>query len=216
MRLRPCGDEAVLIEVDDLRQALAVHQALCRNPPAGLIECVPAARTVLLIYDPSRATPRALAAAVARQPDPRRLDEGPLVEIPVRYDGADLAEVAVRTGLSVADVVARHYRPVYTVAFCGFSPGFGYLTGLDPTLHLPRRDSPRSRVPAGAVAIADQYTGVYPRSAPGGWHILGNTDTPMWTLDNDPPALLRPGCRVRFVAATGHEAPLPGSPSREA
>jgi KipI family sensor histidine kinase inhibitor len=216
MRLRPCGDEAVLIEVDDTRQALAVHQALRHDPPTGLIESVPAARTVLLIFDPSRTTPRALAAAAARPADQRRPDAGPLVEIPVRYHGADLDDVAARTSLSVADVVARHSRAVYTVAFCGFSPGFGYLTGLDPTLHLPRRDSPRVRVPAGAVAIADQYTGVYPRPAPGGWHILGHTDTPMWTLDNDPPALLRPGCRVRFVAASSPEVPSSGTTSREA
>jgi KipI family sensor histidine kinase inhibitor len=203
MRLRPCGDEAVLVELDDPDQVLPLHQALLRRPPAGLVDCVPAARTVLVVFDPARTTAREVAAAIPRPAATRPAAAGPLLELPVAYDGADLADVAERSGLTVGEVVERHTRPIYTVAFCGFSPGFGYLTGLDAALRLPRRQSPRVRVPAGAVAIADRYSGIYPRPAPGGWHILGRTDIPMWTLDREPPALLRPGCRVRFVAAAG-------------
>jgi KipI family sensor histidine kinase inhibitor len=203
MRLRPCGDEAVLVELDEPDQVLPLHQSLQRRPPAGLVDCVPAARTVLLIFDPSRTTAREVAAAIPRPTATGPAVAGPLLELPVDYDGPDLGDVAQRSGLTVDEVVERHTRPVYTVAFCGFAPGFGYLTGLDAALRLPRRPSPRVRVPAGAVAIADRYSGVYPRPAPGGWHILGRTDIPMWTLDRDPPALLRPGCRVRFVPAPG-------------
>jgi KipI family sensor histidine kinase inhibitor len=206
MRLRRCGDEAVLVELDDPDQVLSLHQSLQREPPAGLVDCVPAARTVLLVFDPSRTTVRQLAAAIPRPTVAPSGAADSLIEILVRYDGADLPEVAQRTGLSVDEVIDRHTRPVYTVAFCGYAPGFGYLTGLDAILRLPRRDSPRLRVPAGSVAIADQYSGIYPRSAPGGWHILGHTDTPMWTLDRQPPALLRPGHHVRFVAAPGRGA----------
>jgi KipI family sensor histidine kinase inhibitor len=207
MRYRECGDEAVLFELDDSQQVLTLHQALLSNPPTGLLDCVPAALTVLAIFDPSRTTAQRLAAETATPAAGARPEAGPLIDVPVRYDGADLADVAERTGLSVDDVVSRHTQPVYTVAFCGFSPGFGYLTGLDAALRLPRRQSPRVRVPAGAVAIADRYSGVYPRAAPGGWHILGHTDTPMWMIDQQPPALLRPGCRVRFVAVGGPQAP---------
>jgi KipI family sensor histidine kinase inhibitor len=215
MRLRICGDQAVLVELNSSRQVLTLHHALRSDPPAGLIDTVPAARTVLVIFDPSRTPARRLAAEMkTRAATDQRPPRGPLVEIPVRYDGSDLADVASRTGMSVADVVARHTRPIYTVAFCGFAPGFGYVTGLDAALRLTRRDTPRVRVPAGAVAIADRYSGVDPRPAPGGWHILGHTDTPMWTLEQDPPALLRPGCRVRFVALDGNRRRHDAHPSR--
>jgi KipI family sensor histidine kinase inhibitor len=204
MRLRPCGDEAILVEFDDPGQVLPVHLALQRRPPAGLVDCVPAARTVLVVFDPARTTAQQVAAAIPHPTATQPATAGALLELPVAYDGADLGDVAERTGLTVDEVIERHTRPTYTVAFCGFSPGFGYLTGLDPALRLPRRPSPRLRVPAGAVAIADRYSGIYPRPTPGGWHLLGRTDRPVWTLDREPPALLRPGCRVRFVAAGPH------------
>jgi KipI family sensor histidine kinase inhibitor len=121
-----------------------------------------------------------------------------LVEIPVTYDGADLAEVAELTGLTPAEVAARHAAAEYTVAFCGFSPGFGYLTGGDPALDVPRLATPRTKVPAGSVAIAEAFTGVYPRELPGGWRILGTTTAVLWDLDRDPPGLFVPGTRVRF------------------
>jgi KipI family sensor histidine kinase inhibitor len=122
------------------------------------------------------------------------------VTIPVVYDGPDLADVASRTDLSVEEVVRRHAAGEYVVAFCGFAPGFGYLTGLDPALCLPRRTVPRTRIPAGSVAVADRFTSVYPSNSPGGWHLLGRTATVMWDLERQPPALLAPGTRVRFEA----------------
>lgn len=139
------------------------------------------------------------------------------VVLPVRYDGADLAEVARVTGLTEDEVVRRHAEGEYTVAFGGFMPGFAYLTGLDPALHVPRRATPRERVPAGAVAIAGEFAAVYPAATPGGWMLLGTCDVPLFDVDRDPPALLRPGTRVRFasvaepmIAETGPGASTPG------
>ncbi len=119
----------------------------------------------------------------------------------MRYDGPDLAEVAARTGLSPPDVVRAHTGSEWVVAFAGFAPGFGYLTGGDPRLSVPRRATPRVRVPAGAVALAAGYSAVYPRASPGGWQVVGHTDRVLWDLSADPPALLRPGQRVRFSEA---------------
>jgi len=117
------------------------------------------------------------------------------------YDGADLGEVADGTGLTVEEVIARHVAGGYRVEFCGFSPGFGYLSGLDPALHLPRRHTPRTRVPAGAVAIAAGYSAVYPTVSPGGWHVIGTTTATLWNTDADPPAAMWPGRSVRFRRA---------------
>lgn len=200
VRTLRCGDRAILLEVDGTDEVLGLSAALRAARPAGVVEWVPGARTVLVVFDPSRTRADKLASAIAELPvELGNRSAGPLVEIPVRYDGADLAEVAARTGLTVEEVVARHSRPEYRVAFCGYAPGFGYLTGLDPALRLPRRASPRTRVPAGSVAIADVYAGVYPRQAPGGWHLLGHTDRPMWTPEADPPAVFTAGARVRFI-----------------
>ena len=119
--------------------------------------------------------------------------------MPVRYDGPDLADVAELTGLDEAEVVARHTAGSYRSGFCGFAPGFAYLTGLDESLHVPRRDDPRTKVPAGSVGLADEFTAIYPRDSPGGWQLIGSTDITVWDLDRDPPALLVPGTPVRFV-----------------
>jgi KipI family sensor histidine kinase inhibitor len=121
------------------------------------------------------------------------------VEVPVTYDGEDLAEVGELTGLGERGVVEAHTAQEWTVAFCGFSPGFGYLVGTDDRLHVPRRSTPRTRVPAGAVALAGEFAGVYPRESPGGWQLIGHTGLRAWDIDRDPPALLLPGVRVRFV-----------------
>jgi KipI family sensor histidine kinase inhibitor len=205
MRSRQCGDRALLVEFDDADQVVGFHRSLRADPPAGLVESVPAARTVLVVFDAAVTSASRLAGELAtRRPDgsPAAAPSGDLIEVPVVYDGPDLHEVASRTGLPVDALVARHSGSLYTVAFCGYAPGFAYLTGLDPTLRLPRRSSPRTRVPAGAVAIADEFSAIYPRAGPGGWHLLGQTDIPLWTLDRATPALLRPGDRVRFVPPT--------------
>lgn len=200
MKVLPCGERAVLVEVDDLAAVIGLHAGLRADPLPAVLELVPGARTLLVTYDPARTSRDALVAALRRteggQVEPAA---GALVEIPTVYAGADLDEVAALTGLSRRDVVARHSGAEYTVAFCGFSPGFGYLTGGDPALRVPRRETPRTRVPAGSVAIADAFTGVYPRELPGGWRLLGRTAVPMWDLSRDPPAVLVPGTRVRFV-----------------
>ena len=124
------------------------------------------------------------------------------VEIFVRYDGDDLDFVAEQCGITTRDVISLHTSVDFTVEFCGFAPGFAYLTGLPSALILPRRTTPRPRVTAGSVAIAAHYSAVYPRESPGGWHVLGTTTHDMWDIDRHPPAVLQPGMRVRFVELT--------------
>ncbi|MDA2812785.1 allophanate hydrolase subunit 1 [Nocardiopsis sp. RSe5-2] len=200
MRVLNCGDSGVLVEVADLAQALALQAALDENPIPGVVEAVPAARTVLLRVDPgSPGGVRAVAEAARRlHPRPGDLPRGGEVEIGVQYDGADLGEVAEITGMTEREVVRAHTSARWTVAFGGFAPGFGYLVGDDRRLDVPRRGESRTRVPAGSVALAGGFGGVYPRSSPGGWRLLGHTDAVVWDLDRDPPGLLVPGTRVRF------------------
>jgi KipI family sensor histidine kinase inhibitor len=201
MRLLPCGERAVLVELEDLDAVLGLHAALAGGPPAGVTELVPAARTLLVRFDPRATDAARLGAALeAVSFTPGASPEGETVEIPVTYDGEDLDDVASLSGLSRDEVIEAHAAGEYVVAFCGFAPGFGYLTGLDERLHVPRRDDPRTRVPAGAVAIADRFAAVYPRASPGGWQLIGSTDEPLWDVDRDPPARLTPGTKVRFVA----------------
>jgi 5-oxoprolinase (ATP-hydrolysing) subunit B len=200
-RVLPCGDAAVLVELDDLDAVLGLHAALEDDPPDGVVELVPAARTLLVAFDPARTSPDAVGEAVrAARPTRAARERGPLVEIPVVYDGEDLVEVAELAGCSPEEVVRRHTGGEYVAAFCGFAPGFAYLDGLDTRLHVPRRDSPRTRVPAGSVALAGRWTAAYPRASPGGWRLIGRTDATLWDTGREPPALLAPGTRVRFVA----------------
>ncbi len=203
MRLLTCGDTALLVELADLEAVLALHAGLLAEPPLGVVDVVPAARTLLVRIDPTRTSVRALGRALleVRPRRPVRPDAAGLLEVPVRYDGPDLGEVARLTGLAEQEVVAAHTGQTWTVAFSGFAPGFGYLVGEDDRLHVPRRADPRTRVPAGAVGLAGEFTGVYPRESPGGWQLLGRTDLVMWDLGREPPALLSPGLRVHFVAA---------------
>lgn len=207
MRVLPYGPRAVLVEFDTLDEVLSAADVWRRNPLSGLIEVVPAARTVLLVHD--GALDHASVSLVgATHGDEEFSSRSPAVAtpstsevvIPVRYDGLDLADVAAASDLSVDEVVRRHGAARYTVAFCGFMPGFAYLVGLPPELRLPRRATPRSRVPAGSVAIADEYCGIYPQASPGGWHLLGSTGVSLWDDASEPPALLSPGMRVRFVS----------------
>ncbi|WP_460369931.1 5-oxoprolinase subunit B family protein [Actinocorallia lasiicapitis] len=171
----------------------AIDAAIRAARLPGVVDVVPGAETVLVTCTgPLDALERALRSL----PVAAFRGTGELVELPVRYDGEDLPEVAALTGLSVAEVVARHSGAEYTCAYLGFSPGFGYLTG--GALTVPRRDTPRTRVPAGSVAIAGPYTAVYPSASPGGWRLLGRTDAVLWDVRRDRPSLLGPGTRVRF------------------
>ncbi|MEU3780551.1 allophanate hydrolase subunit 1 [Streptomyces sp900129855] len=202
MRVLSVGDDALLVEVASGAQAEALHAELLRRRAAGLLaarEIVPAARTVLLdgLTDPGRLAAELAVADVPPAP-PREQD---VVEIPTRYDGPDLTEVAAHWGVSEQEVARIHAAAEFRVAFCGFAPGFGYLTGLPARYDVPRRATPRTAVPAGSVALAGPYTGVYPRSSPGGWQLIGTTEAVLWDHARVPAALLAPGTRVRFVPA---------------
>ena len=203
MRLLPYGDRAVLAELADGEEAMAVAAALDRSAPRCVEAVVPAARTVLVVAaeGASPAQVRDVLRSLRPVPVDPADDAAEVVRIEVEYDGEDLDDVASLTGLTRAEVVAAHTGQTWRVAFGGFAPGFGYLVGQDDRLHVPRRDESRTAVPAGSVALAGEYTGVYPRESPGGWQLLGRTRAVLWDLDRDPPALLRPGVRVRFVEA---------------
>ena len=194
----PYGDRALLVEVSDLDAVAAVSAALERTPLPGQQELVPAARTVLVRLDrPPAETDVAQVRRLRTGRTPVAPDV-PAVELPVTFDGPDLAEVARLTSRSVAALVAALTDVEFTVAFSGFAPGFGYLTGLPEDLHVPRRATPRTRVPAGSVGLAGPFAGAYPRASPGGWQLVGRTDAVLFDVDRDDPALLRPGARVRF------------------
>ena len=205
LRILPAGDRALLVAPPD-RSTLAPFVDLLRQRlPDGVEDLVPAAETVLVTLGwPAdeggvRARLHELFAQSQGPEDARDLAEGEIVTVGVRYDGEDLQEVAALLGLSVPDVVAAHTGTVWRCAFVGFAPGFGYLEAADARLAVPRRQQPRTKVPAGAVALADGYTAVYPRPTPGGWQLIGTTDVALWDLARRPPALLQPGTRVRFV-----------------
>ncbi|MEJ5943825.1 allophanate hydrolase subunit 1 [Pseudokineococcus basanitobsidens] len=206
MRLLPCGTSGLLVELDALDDVLALYAALVDDPPVGVVDLVPAARTLLLHVDPEGGDVAAVGDAVrAARPERGERARGGLVEVPVVYDGEDLDEVGRLTGWGADGVVERHTAQEWTVAFCGFAPGFGYLVaGGDPPAgeawQVPRRSSPRTRVPAGSVALAGEFSGVYPRESPGGWQLVGRTGLDVFDLRRDPPALLVPGARVRFTA----------------
>jgi KipI family sensor histidine kinase inhibitor len=201
MRTFPVGRHALLVELDTAQAVEAFHAELLRRRARGALprvrEIVPAARTLLLdgLADPGR-----LAAELPEwHVPPVSAGTQPVVEIPVRYDGPDLAEVARLWGVEPSEVAGIHSAVEFHVAFCGFAPGFGYLTGLPDRWQVPRHSTPRTKVPAGSVGLAGPYTGVYPRSSPGGWQLIGSTDAVLWDPARDPAALLSPGRRVRFV-----------------
>lgn len=202
IRALSVGDRALLVEVSSGDAAQALHAELLRRRAEGSLsvrEIVPAARTVLLdgLDDPGRLAERLPTWDIP--PLPARAGEA--IEIPVRYDGPDLADVAALWGVAERAVPEVHAAAEFRVAFCGFAPGFGYLTGLPSHYDVPRRATPRTAVPAGSVALAGPYTGVYPRSSPGGWQLIGTTDVVLWDHARVPAALLAPGARVRFVPA---------------
>ena len=194
MKLLPYGPRAVLAEFDTMAEVMNAAHAWRSAALVGVVDVVPAARTVLVVHDGSLETSRLVAPATTTLV----VSTSETVILDVVYDGADLAEVAQTCGIAVQDVIELHSGADYTVAFCGFMPGFAYLTGLPPPLQLPRRSTPRTRVPAGSVAIAAEFAGVYPRESPGGWHLLGRTEATLWDDARTPPALLPPGTSVRF------------------
>ena len=202
--LLPCGPDAVLVEPPDPAQLPGLIDALAHGAVPGVAEVVPAARTVLVRF----ATPAALAAgrpclvhllaavgSAVPVPDPDRT-----VTIEVAYDGPDLAEVGQLTGLGTEGVIAAHTARPWRVAFGGFAPGCAYLAGGDPRLPVPRRTEPRASGPAGSGGLAGEFSGVYPRSSPGGWQLIGRTAAALWDPVREPPALLSPGVWVRFRA----------------
>lgn len=202
MRLLPFGDRAVLAEVGTLAEVLTLHARLAATRPDGVIDLVPAARTVLVCVDPTvlglpAARQWIAAAGTTEQGDAGA--PGALVEVPIAYDGPDLAHAASLLGISVDELIARHRGADWTVAFTGFAPGFGYLVSQEWRVDVPRRASPRTRVPAGAVGLAGEFSGAYPRATPGGWQLIGTTSAPLFSPDAASPVLLPPGTRVRFV-----------------
>jgi KipI family sensor histidine kinase inhibitor len=203
IRALAAGDAAALLEGPVRPAALAAAIAAAALP--GVLDVIPGATTVLVTFEPGSFSP----AELARRADQLPLSAWPLagrpaaVEIEVCYDGPDLADVAALTGLSVADVIDRHQAAGYEVGWLGFSPGFGYLTGLDPVLAtVPRLDTPRLTVPAGSVAIAGGLAAVYPAASPGGWRIIGRTNVRLWDQERAPPAILAAGTPVRFRAVS--------------
>jgi KipI family sensor histidine kinase inhibitor len=202
---RPAGPRALLVEFADPAQVRDYYAEARRRQAAGALsenlEMVPAARTIL--FD-ELDEPAALARELRSwRPAPAARAPGRERSIPTVYDGPDLAEVAEHWGMSEAEAVECHTALIHEVAFVGFAPGFAYLAGLPDRLRVPRRDHPRTRVPAGSVALADQFSGVYPRMSPGGWQLVGRTTVPMWDPVAEPPAYLMPGDRVRFTSVPG-------------
>ncbi|MGH3674800.1 MAG: 5-oxoprolinase subunit B family protein [Mycobacterium sp.] len=199
------GDQALLLQFDGTAEVLAWTDALHEADLLGVVDIVPASRTVLIKLDnpryqaPTRQRLSKLhlasdAVADTTTPLDRRAD----VVIDVVYDGADLDDVARLTGLQPAQVVSAHTETPWRVGFGGFAPGFAYLIGGDERLDVPRREEPRTKVPAGSVGLAGEFSGVYPRESPGGWQLIGHTDAELWDVDGDPPALLTPGLWVQF------------------
>jgi allophanate hydrolase subunit 1 len=203
VRVMRYGSRALLVECADLAEVAALHADLQRRRAEGVLppveDIVPAERTVLIdgLADPAQRD-RLAAALPTWQLPAAPSGGGNVVHVAVRYDGPDLASVAAAWDVPVSEVAAIHSAHEYRVAFCGFSPGFAYLTGLPERYRLPRRPTPRTSVPPGSVAVAGPYTGVYPRESPGGWHLIGTTDAELWDLGRDEPALLTPGTTVRF------------------
>ena len=221
--VRAAGSAALLVTFGTLDEVVGFRAALTALTLPGLTEVVSGARTLLLRFDPARTDAGRLRDDLVRvhlhdrdagTADSDASDDGtadsdddaasnagtPLV-IPVTYDGEDLDDVARTTGRTRDELVAWHTGQVWTSAFCGFAPGFSYLIGTEPSLDVPRRPTARTAVPSGAVALAGEFSAVYPRSSPGGWQLIGRTDVAMWSLDHDPPALAPAGIRIRFVEA---------------
>lgn len=195
LSLTAVGSHAVLAQVRDTAEALSLA-AWARVARVDAEEIVPGARTVL--FDGLR-DPEGLGSRIGAWTPSAPAPAGPLIEVPMTYDGADLEFVAERWGTDADGVAARLGQAELVSAFCGFSPGFAYLSGLPAELAVPRLESPRSAVPAGSVALGDTWCGIYPTASPGGWRLVGRTELVLWDAGLDEPALLAPGTRVRLV-----------------
>ncbi|CAM4383096.1 Sporulation inhibitor KipI [Mycobacterium basiliense] len=201
------GDQALMLQCDSTADVLAWTQALRSAVLPGVIDVVPASRTVLVKLSEPRfqGVTRQRLRRLVVNPDPFPMDRSrealPDHVIDVVYDGPDLADVARHTGLTTAQVINAHTATQWRVGFGGFAPGFAYLIGGDPRLQVPRKSEPRTSVPAGSVALAGEFSAIYPRQSPGGWQIIGHTDAVLWDLDRPDPALLTQGMWVQFRAA---------------
>lgn len=225
MRFISVNDTHFLVELSSLEETLALFDSLTDTPLSGIDEIVPAAQTLLIRFQPFQASVRQLAMAITQRPlvsfSQRQCQ---IIAIPVHYQGEDLGDLADLLGLTVPQVIQCHQESVWKVAFTGFAPGFAYLTSADWKWKIPRRNTPRTRIPAGSVAVAGVFSGVYPQASPGGWQLLGYTEQAMWDLNRASPALLTPGAQVQFVASESHKtislpalgSVVPQAPEREA
>ncbi|MFG6493250.1 allophanate hydrolase subunit 1 [Microbacterium sp. P03] len=199
--LLPMGERAVLAELPSLSEVLALHARLMPSRPGGVVDLVPAARTVLVSFDPAQISATAVRAWIGSAPESRVMtaeEPARVVTIDVRYDGADLADTALLLGITPPALIDAHRTARWTVAFTGFAPGFGYLVSADWTFDVPRLPTPRTHVPPGAVGLAGEFTGAYPRATPGGWRLIGSTTARLFDPDASSPTLLAPGMSVRF------------------
>ncbi|MBZ9994002.1 urea amidolyase family protein [Mesorhizobium sp. BH1-1-4] len=215
LRFFPAGTDGLLVELDGLETTMTLLDALQADRPGGVLELVPAARTLLVRFDARITTRIALADAISRiDLSHRSKRQGETFEIPVTYEGEDLSDVAELLGWHVEELVRRHTEATYTVAFTGFAPGFAYMTADDAAFDVPRRKSPRVRIPEGSVALGGRFGGVYPTDSPGGWQLLGRTPLKMWDTNRSRAAFLAPGDRVRFRdMAKGASVPVSAVPA---
>jgi inhibitor of KinA len=206
-QVTPAGDRALLVSLGGtinpelLGQVLALDHALTDRRPSGLISTVPAYASLLCHYDPDVTDGARLEAGIRQlegQVD-ASVPFGAVVDIPTRYDGPDLADVALKTNLTPAGVLEAHAGREYLVYCVGFAPGFTYCGALPDQLAVPRLTSPRLRVSAGSVGIAGRQTGIYAVESPGGWNLIGRTALRLFDPAADPPARFKPGDRLRFV-----------------
>ncbi|MDG3010284.1 allophanate hydrolase subunit 1 [Rhodococcus sp. D2-41] len=204
--VRSAGDRALLLEPADPAQLSALVDLLTVDTPEGVEDVLPAARTILVTLTAhadrqwvGTELVRLGTVVTADGPEEGAHDRFGAVTVPVRYDGEDLHDVATLLGCTADELITEHTSRRWRCSFLGFAPGFGYLEPDRPLPSVPRRTQSRTAVPAGAVALAGGYSAVYPRRSPGGWQLIGTTDTVMWDLDRAEPSLLRPGTVVRFV-----------------
>jgi inhibitor of KinA len=209
VQAHPLGDSALLAQLgtrlDTALNTRAIALAAALKKRRDVRQAIAGYASVTVHFDPDQISHEALTAAIRRlaAKRPPMAEPGRLHRIPVVYDGPDLEAVSAVLGLDVAKIVEIHTRPIYRVFFVGFVPGWGYLGPLPEALELPRRQVPRTKVPAGSVAIAGRQTGIYPLATPGGWHLIGRTSVKLFLPDSDPPCLFRAGDRVKFFATTG-------------